>query len=286
MKKKIVAFTLVIAMLAIAIVGGTLAYFTDFDEKTNVIAVGDVSAKLYESKYHRGANSSSYLFMTGQPEVLDDATIVADDATYHTDYLPNATLMPFDLKSEHRVQSMFEECTVAKNAYVQNTSTTNDCFVMVSYLIPADIAPYLDIFYVDTQFVAEDNEILDADARTLDNTDKSEPVFTYVFSSGANFVEQCGEDNFVEIDGGKYYVADFIYLERLTPGEFTQYSPISKITLIPTVTEETIEELGLAEDRQFDILVEAHVIQADGFYNALEAFDAYFEQEAAQQPQE
>ena len=135
MKKKIVAFTLVIAMLAIAIVGGTLAYFTDFDEKTNVIAIGEVSAKLYESKYHRGANSSSYLFMTGQPEVLDDATIVADDATYHTDYLPNATLMPFDLKSEHRVQSMFEECTVAKNTYVQNTSTTNDCFVMEFWLV-------------------------------------------------------------------------------------------------------------------------------------------------------
>lgn len=284
MKKKIVAFTLVIAMLAIAIVGGTLAYFTDFEEKTNVIAVGDVSAKLYESKYHRGANSSSYLFMTGQPEVLDDATIVADDATYHTEYLLNATLMPFDLKSEHRVQSMFEECTVAKNAYVQNTSTTNDCFVMVRYLIPADIAPYLDIFYVDTQFVAEGDEILSADARTLDNTDKSEPVYTRVSSSGANFVEQGAY--LVKIDGEEYYVADFIYLERLTPGEFTQYSPISKITLIPTVTEETIEELGLAEDRQFDIIVEAHVIQADGFYNAPEAFDAYFEQEAAQQPQE
>ena len=286
MKKKIVAFTLVIAMLAIAIVGGTLAYFTDFDEKTNVIAIGDVSAELYESKYHRGATGGSYLKMTGQPEELTDDDIIADDADYHTEYLPNTTLMPFDLKSEHRVQSMFEECTVAKNAYVKNTSTTNDCFVMVSYLIPADIAPYLDIFYVDTQFVAEDDEILDADARTLDNTDKSEPVYTYVNSSGANFAVQCGEENRVEIDGEEYYVADFIYLERLTPGEMTLYSPISKITMIPTVTEETIEELGLAEDRQFDILVEARVIQADGFYNALEAFSAYFEQEAAQQPQE
>ena len=97
---------------------------------------------------------------------------------------------------------------------------------------------------------------------------------------------QCGDENRVEIDGEEYYVADFIYLERLTPGEMTLYSPISKITMIPTVTEETIEALGLAEDRQFDILVEARVIQADGFYNALEAFDAYFEQMAAQQPQE
>lgn len=278
MKKKIVAFTLVIAMLAIAIVGGTLAYFTDEDFETNVITVGSVSAELYESKYHRGATGGSYLKMTGQPEELTDDDIIADDAVYHTEYLPNTTLMPFDLKTEHRVQSMFEECTVAKNAYVKNTSTTNDCFVMVRYLIPADIAPYLDIFYVDTQFVAEGDEILDTDARTLNNADKTEPIFTRISSNGANFVEQ----NAIEEDG--YYVANFIYLERLTPGEMTLYSPISKITMIPTVTEETIQSLNL-EDRQFEIEVEAYVIQADGFYNALEAFEAFAEQMASNQPQ-
>lgn len=283
MKKKIVAFTLVIAMLAIAIVGGTLAYFTDEDFETNVITVGSVSAELYESKYHRGATGGSYLKMTGQPEELTDDDIIADDAVYHTEYLPNTTLMPFDLKTEHRVQSMFEECTVAKNAYVKNTSTTNDCFVMVRYLIPADIAPYLDIFYVDTQFVAEDDEILDTDARELNNTDKTEPIYTYVDSSKANFVEQVGEIG-ASYDED-YYVAEFIYMERLTPGEMTLYSPISKITMIPTVTEETIQSLNL-EDRQFEIEVEAYVIQADGFYNALEAFEAFAEQMASNQPQE
>ena len=262
---------MVIAMLAIAIVSGTLAYFTDEDFETNVVTIGGVSAELYESKYHRGATGDSYLKMTGQPEPLDDATIVADDATYHSDYLANATLMPFDLKSEHRVQSMFEECTVAKNAYVQNTSTTNDCFVMVRYLVPADIAPYLDIFYTDTQFIADDDEILNTDARELDNTDTYEPIYTHISSTGANFVEQGA---FVE-DG--YYAANFIYMERLTPGEFTLYSPISKITLIPSVTEETIQTLGL-DNRQFEIEVEAYVSQADGFYNALEAFEAYFDQ--------
>lgn len=269
MKKKILAITLCVAMLAIMLVSGTLAYFTDNDAKTNVITVGNVSAKLYESKYHRGATGDSYLKMTGQPEPLDDATIVADDATYHSDYLANAKLMPFNLKTEHRVQSMFEECTVAKNAYVQNTSKTNDCFVRVRYIVPATIAPYLDIFYTDTQFIAADNAIATADARTLDNTDKSEPMITTVTSSGANFTLQ----GTTLKDG--CYVAEFIYAERLTPGEFTQYSPISKVTLIPTVTEQTMVYLGLAEDRQFEIKVEADVIQADGFLNALEAFNAF-----------
>lgn len=268
MKKKILAFTLCITMLAIAIVGGTLAYFTDTDAETNIIVVGNVSAELYESKYHRGATTGSYLHMTGQPDPLDDASIVADDATYHTDYLPNATLMPFDLKQEHRVQSMFEECTVAKNAYVQNTSTTNDCFVRVRYMVPANVAAYLDIFYTDTQFITANNAIATADARTLDNTDKSEPMITAVNSAGANFTEQ---GTTLKDD---YYVAEFIYAERLLPGEFTLYSPISKVTLIPSVTEEIIQDLNL-NNRQFNIKVEADIIQADGFLNALEAFEAF-----------
>lgn len=266
MKKKILAITLCVAMLAIMLVSGTLAYFTDADAKTNVITVGNVSAKLYESKYHRGATGDSYLKMTGQPEPLDDATIVADDATYHSDYLANAKLMPFDLK--HRVQSMFEECTVAKNAYVQNTSKTNDCFVRIRYKVPEAVAQYLDIFYTDTQFITASDAVATADARTLDNTDKTEPMITTVTSSGANFTLQ----GTTLKDG--YYVAEFIYAERLTPGEFTQYSPVSKVTLVPSVTEDTITSLSLT-DRQFDVLVEADVIQADGFLNAVEAFNAF-----------
>lgn len=268
MKKKIVSLCLVVALAATAVIGGTLAYFTDTDAETNTIVVGNVSAELYESKYHRGATTGSYLHMTGQPDPLDDATIVADAATYHEDYLKKATLMPFNLKSEHRVQSMFEECTVAKNAYVQNTSKTNDCFVRVRYKVPASVAPYLDIFYTDSQFIGDTDAVAEADARTLNNTDAKEPMITAVNSTGSNFVAQGATLK----DG--YYVAEFIYAERLTPGEFTQYSPISKITLVPTVTEETIAGLYLNE-RKFDIVVEADVIQADGFINALEAFKAF-----------
>ena len=267
-KKKIIALCLILVLGVIAIGGATLAYFTDTAAETNTIVVGNVSAELYESKYHRGATPDKYLFMTGQPVPLDDATIVADDATYHEDYLKNATLMPFNLKSAHRVQSMFEECTVAKNAYVQNTSKTNDCFVRIRYKVPEAVAQYLDIFYTDTQFITASDAVATADARTLDNTDKTEPMITTVTSSGTNFTLQ----GTTLKDG--YYVAEFIYAERLTPGEFTQYSPVSKVTLVPSVTEDTITSLSLT-DRQFDVLVEADIIQADGFLNAVEAFNAF-----------
>lgn len=48
MKKKILALCLCVAMLAIAIVGGTLAYFTDTDTKTNVFTSGNVDIQLNE----------------------------------------------------------------------------------------------------------------------------------------------------------------------------------------------------------------------------------------------
>ena len=51
MKKKIVALMLCIAMLAIAVVGGTLAYFTDNKEVTNTFTVGNVKIELTEPEW-------------------------------------------------------------------------------------------------------------------------------------------------------------------------------------------------------------------------------------------
>lgn len=53
MKKKILALCVVISLAAVAIIGGTLAYFTDTDEATNTFTVGSVSIDLIESQYHR-----------------------------------------------------------------------------------------------------------------------------------------------------------------------------------------------------------------------------------------
>lgn len=48
MKKKVIALCLVIALAAIAVIGGTMAYFTDTDEATNVFTVGEVKIALHE----------------------------------------------------------------------------------------------------------------------------------------------------------------------------------------------------------------------------------------------
>ena len=50
MKKKLIAISMVVAMLAVAIVGGSLAYFTDKDEATNTFTVGGVKIALIEQE--------------------------------------------------------------------------------------------------------------------------------------------------------------------------------------------------------------------------------------------
>jgi len=49
MKKKILTLCLVVCLAATAIVGGTLAYFTDTDNETNVFTTGDVEIDLIET---------------------------------------------------------------------------------------------------------------------------------------------------------------------------------------------------------------------------------------------
>lgn len=50
MKKKLTAIFLCVALVAIAIVGASLAYFTDTDNATNTFAVGNVTIKLIEEE--------------------------------------------------------------------------------------------------------------------------------------------------------------------------------------------------------------------------------------------
>lgn len=49
MKKKIIAVCLIVALAATAVIGGTLAYFTDTDEATNVFTLGNVKIDLQET---------------------------------------------------------------------------------------------------------------------------------------------------------------------------------------------------------------------------------------------
>ena len=59
MKKKLTAIFLCVALVAIAIVGASLAYFTDTKSATNTFTVGNVKIDLIESRFHREGNDNS-----------------------------------------------------------------------------------------------------------------------------------------------------------------------------------------------------------------------------------
>ena len=57
MKKKLTAVALVVCMLAIMLVGASLAYFTDKDEEVNTFTVGNVSIDLIEKQFNKDSNT-------------------------------------------------------------------------------------------------------------------------------------------------------------------------------------------------------------------------------------
>ena len=81
MKKKIVSLCLVICLIAIAIVGGTVAYFTDTDAKNNTFTMGKVDIALAEPSFERllGQETSLRVF-PGETYAKDPTITVAADS--------------------------------------------------------------------------------------------------------------------------------------------------------------------------------------------------------------
>ncbi len=79
MKKKIVTLSLVVALAATAVIGGTLAYFTDTDEKTNVLTVGNVDIILTEPGWEETGKEEAKDAYPGEA-LAKDPTVTNDGA--------------------------------------------------------------------------------------------------------------------------------------------------------------------------------------------------------------
>ncbi len=77
MKRKVLALTLCVAMLAIAIVGGSLAYFSDSAEKTNTFTVGNVSIVLNEPNWDTTGAKEAFDVYPGEA-LAKDPTVTND----------------------------------------------------------------------------------------------------------------------------------------------------------------------------------------------------------------
>lgn len=246
MKKKIVAFTLVVVMLAIAIVGGTLAYFTDEGEATNVFTVGSVKIELIESFVHR-AGATAYEDVEDYPEVpaaadgnhSDEQILAASGAAYE-EYLAAQQLMP--------------GVGINKMPYVKNVGDS-DAYVRIRVLIPKA----LDLEYLNSSVVCT----------TSMNEEFSRPA-------GIGLYEVDGTET---IAGVEYDVYTFVRNEPLTPDEMTYWNVWNTIKMDTKTCQSDIDALidakVITENGQFNVIVQADAIQAASFANATEAFAAF-----------
>ena len=277
MKKKITAIFLCVALLAIAIVGASLAYFTDTDSATNTFTVGNVKIDLIESKFHREGNDNSgdltipdpthtvtaddgmKYVKTGNTMFTNDE-IKADAETYQTDYLAV------------KGQNMVPGRGVAKCPYVVNVGA-NDAFIRIRVMVPS----------------AANNDFVNVHSGGVITNQWCSTAFIngeFIDKKGGGWDNAPAIERNVDKDGVKYDVYTFTRTEPLAPGAMTEWNVWNFIGINKDATSADIQkaiDAGAIKTFKTDssitltlnVLVEADAIQAEGFANAAAAWAAF-----------
>ena len=271
MKKKVTALCLCVALLAVAVVGASLAYFTDTKTATNTFTVGNVKIDLIESRFHRtgsgGSGDTSLPNPTtkasGMEYVPDNWTIFtndeikADAKTYTTDYLA--------VKGKNMVPGR----GVAKCPYVVNTGA-NDAYIRIRVMVPSA---------ANNDFVAV------KDGGVITNMWCSTSILNGEFIDGkgggwnnAPAIDKAS----VTKDGVKYDVYTFTRIQPLKAGAMTEWNVWNFIGIDKTATSDDIQKAidagaitANGDTMTLNVLVEADAIQSEGFANAAEAWAAF-----------
>ena len=256
MKKKIMAICLCVALVAVAVVGASLAYFTDTDSAKNTFTVGNVKIELLESSLHRenagianGATSTSELWSDVAKEGSNNTSKYKAGDTFYTDAQIEANAKEYKCEN---IQLM-PGTSYHKMPYVKNTGN-NDAYIRIRVMIPADL----------------DTAVLNSSMYT--STAMKSGEFTYAYDNSGT----------AERDGVKYNVYTFTRVDPLAPNELTYWNVWGTIHMDTDVTTAEAEALfganGPYANGVFPVLVEADAIQAEGFANADAAWTAFANQ--------
>ena len=275
MKKKLTAIFLCVALAAIAIVGASLAYFTDTKSATNTFTVGNVKIDLIESKFHREGNDNSgdttipdpthkvtaddgMKYVTTGHTMFTDAEIKADAETYQNDYLA--------VKGANMVPGR----GVAKCPYVVNTGA-NDAYIRIRVMVPSA---------ANNDFVA----VKDGGVITNQWCSTSFVSGEFIDKKGGGWNNAPAIDRAsVTKDGVTYDVYTFTRTEPLKAGAMTEWNVWNYIGINKKATSADIQKAiaagaiteGTDGTVTLNVLVEADAIQAEGFADAAAAWAAF-----------
>ena len=252
MKKKLTVIFLCVALAAIAIVGASLAYFTDTESVTNTFTVGDVKIDLLESSLHRenagvanGATSTSELWSDVAKEGSGNTSKYKAGDTFYTDAQIEANAEEYKCENEQLIPGR----SYHKMPYVKNVGS-NDAYIRIRVMIPANL----------------DTAVLNSSMYTSTAMDKE---FTMAYDNSGT----------VDRDDVKYNVYTFTRVDPLAPNEMTYWNVWGTIHMDTEVTSAQIKALfgenGPYPNGVFPVLVEADAIQSEGFDDAAAAWTAF-----------
>ena len=265
MKKKLTAIFLCVALVAIAVVGASLAYFTDTKSATNTFTVGNVKIELIESRFHREGNDNS-----GDTDIPDPANIasgmtyVDDGHNAFTDAEIKADAANYSGYIAERGKNMVPGRGVAKCPYVINTGA-NDAYIRIRVMIPS----------------AANNDFVDVhDGGVITNQWCTTSLLCGEFQNGA-YGEPVIEKG-VEKDGMIYDVYTFTRTEPLKAGAMTEWNVFNFIGIHKDATSADVKKAidagaitATGDTMTLNVLVEADAIQAEGFADAAAAWAAF-----------
>ena len=272
MKKKVIAICLCVALAAVAVVGASLAYFTDTKSATNTFTVGNVKIDLIESRYHRqGYNSTNDSDIPAPDKTASGMDYIANGATIYSNDEIKADAENYLDYITKRGENMVPGKKIAKSPYVINTGA-NDAYVRIRVMIPSDAnRDYWQARsggVIKSQFCTTaitSGEFMHNDKTTYN---------PFIDASGRGYVDE---------NGVKYDVYTFIRNEPLKPGEMTEWNVWNYIGIADEATSANIQKavnkgaILLSEDGTMtvNVLVQADAIQAEGFADAKAAFAAF-----------
>ena len=249
MKKKIFSIVLCVAMLAIAIAGGTMAYFTDTQEQTNTFTAGKVDIILYEHKVAKDEDVKSERY--GDLVATEDKTQLPQ--TYHL--FPGMTV---DKDPTIRVEKGSENAFLAAKVTVNNVAGKD-----VHELIGIEYGHMLALQNILKGGCADVGAIEQKDHKL----------------NGRNGIRVYGDGTYsvwqeIINNNGQYTYVFYVFVEgEKTAGE--EVVLFEQMLIDPEWTNEDMEIMNT-----LSIDVQAYAVQANGFVDCYSAMTGAFGQKA------
>lgn len=258
-KKQITALATCVATVAIAVVGGTLAYFTDTDSADNVFVTGNV--KIEQNEYQRNESTKAI------ENFVDGKKLMP---AVHSKLTPKESVSVDG--SSFSIRKL-EGNYVDKIVNVKNTGT-EDCYVRTIIAIP-NISTYDDGSPADNPL----------HWNYLDATDFNGTGWNWSGMKDGDATEQTDKISNVTIGSVSYDVYVATYNTTLSANAITSPSMVglyldesvdSDSNGYYYVVENEKIELGNYLKSSMNILVASQACQTTGFADAWEALDTCF----------